>query len=168
MHSIVRTQKILTFMSLTGECWQQKHTQNAPSTKTVCDYLYGWIKKRSHTQKSHQNGEPQIHSWELRRINRSAHMLQITLQQNQIHYIHFLSTIPSSIPQISTAAKQTYKIQLPCNWCDYKIFLIFPSQKTIFQYFHDFSTPSCPLQILQKSQSCSSKLLAHKKNTKLK
>ena len=23
------------------------------STKTECDYLYGWIKKRSHTQKSH-------------------------------------------------------------------------------------------------------------------
>ena len=25
------------------------------STKTECDYLYGWIKKRSHIQKSHQN-----------------------------------------------------------------------------------------------------------------
>ena len=24
-----------------------------PSTKTECDYLNGWIKKRSHTQKSH-------------------------------------------------------------------------------------------------------------------
>ena len=32
---------------------QQKHTQHAPSTKTECDYLNGWIKKRSHTQKSH-------------------------------------------------------------------------------------------------------------------
>ena len=31
----------------------QKHTQHAPSTKTECDYLNGWIKKRSHTQKSH-------------------------------------------------------------------------------------------------------------------
>ena len=30
-----------------------KHTQHAPSTKTECDYLNGWIKKRSHTQKSH-------------------------------------------------------------------------------------------------------------------
>ena len=36
-----------------GECWQQKHTQHAPSTKMECDYLNGWIKKRSHTQKSH-------------------------------------------------------------------------------------------------------------------
>ena len=36
-----------------GECRQQKHTQHAPSTKTECDYLSGWIKKRSHTQKSH-------------------------------------------------------------------------------------------------------------------
>ena len=53
MHFIARTQKILTFMSLTGECRQQKHTQHAPSTKTECDYLNGWIKKRSHTQKSH-------------------------------------------------------------------------------------------------------------------
>ena len=53
MHFIARTQKILTFMPQTGECRQQKHTQHAPSTKTECDYLNGWIKKRSHTQKSH-------------------------------------------------------------------------------------------------------------------
>ena len=64
MHFIARTQKILTFMSLTGECRQQKHTQHAPSTKTECDYLNGWIKKRSHTQKSHpRSGEPQRYSW---------------------------------------------------------------------------------------------------------
>ena len=31
----------------------KRHTQHAPSTKTECDYLNGWIKKRSHTQKSH-------------------------------------------------------------------------------------------------------------------
>ena len=31
----------------------KKHTQHSPSTKTECDYLNGWIKKRSHTQKSH-------------------------------------------------------------------------------------------------------------------
>ena len=56
MHFIARTQKILTFMSSTGEWRQQKHTQHAPSTKTECDYLNGWIKKKkqlSHTQKSH-------------------------------------------------------------------------------------------------------------------
>ena len=53
MHFIARTQKILTFMSQTGEGRQQKHTQHAPFTKTECDYLNGWIKKRSHTQKSH-------------------------------------------------------------------------------------------------------------------
>ena len=53
MHFIARTQKILTFMSLTGECRQQKHTQHALSTKTECDFLQGWIKKRSHMQKSH-------------------------------------------------------------------------------------------------------------------
>ena len=38
---------------LEGECRQQKHNQHALSTKTECDYLNGWIKKRSHTQKSH-------------------------------------------------------------------------------------------------------------------
>ena len=53
IHFIARTQKILTFMSWAGECRQQKHTQHAPFTKTECDYLNGWIKKRSHTQKSH-------------------------------------------------------------------------------------------------------------------
>ena len=59
MHSIAWTQKILTFMSHTGEWWQQKYTQYAPSTKTEFDYLYGWIKifklSVSHMQKSHQN-----------------------------------------------------------------------------------------------------------------
>ena len=49
MHSIARTQKILTFMPYTGECRQQIHTQHAPSTKTECDYLYGWIKKKTVT-----------------------------------------------------------------------------------------------------------------------
>ena len=32
---------------------QQQKTQHAPSTKTECDYLNGWVQKRSHTQKSH-------------------------------------------------------------------------------------------------------------------
>ena len=50
MHSIAWTEMILTFMYQIGEC----HTQYAPSTKTECDYLNGWIKKRSHTQNSHQ------------------------------------------------------------------------------------------------------------------
>ena len=72
MHFIARTQKILTFMSWTGECRQQKHSQHAPSTKTECDYLNGWIKKRSHTLKSHpgerkkkkkkKNPEPPVQS----------------------------------------------------------------------------------------------------------
>ena len=66
VHSIARTQKILTFMPQPSECRQQKHTQHAPSTKTECDLIHGWIKKkrkekknnnkqkRSNTQKSHQ------------------------------------------------------------------------------------------------------------------
>ena len=48
MHSIARTEKILIFMFWMGECQEQKHP--APSTKMECDYLYGWIKKKSHTQ----------------------------------------------------------------------------------------------------------------------
>ena len=65
MHSIARTQKILTFMSLTGECRQQKHTQHAPSTKTECGYLSGWIKKRSPSQKiSPKMVNPSDIAWE--------------------------------------------------------------------------------------------------------
>ena len=46
-----------TFMSWMGECRQQKHTQHTPSTNTRCDYLCGWIKKRSHTQKFQRERE---------------------------------------------------------------------------------------------------------------
>ena len=63
MHSIAWIQKILTFMSQTGECQQQESTQHAPSTKTEYDCLSGWIKKWSPAQKSHRNGEHQIYSW---------------------------------------------------------------------------------------------------------
>ena len=63
MHFIARTQKILTFMSYTGECRQQKHTQHAPSTKTECDYLNGWIKKTvTYAKISPKSGEPQRYS----------------------------------------------------------------------------------------------------------
>ena len=55
MHSIARTQKILTCVSQLGGCRQQKHTQHAPSTKMEYDYLYGWIIKTVHTQTSHQH-----------------------------------------------------------------------------------------------------------------
>ena len=38
-----------------GECQQQKHTQYASSSmQTECDYLYGWIWKQLHMQKSHR------------------------------------------------------------------------------------------------------------------
>ena len=47
-----------------GECRKQKHTQHAPSTKTECDNLYGWIKKKKVTYEKKyknftQNSEPQ-------------------------------------------------------------------------------------------------------------
>ena len=44
-------------MSKAGECQQQKHTQHAPSTKMECDYLSGWIKKKSHKNPT-KNCEP--------------------------------------------------------------------------------------------------------------
>ena len=44
-HAFHRTQEIMMFMPYKGECWQQKHTHHALSTKTECDYLNGWIKK---------------------------------------------------------------------------------------------------------------------------
>ena len=45
----------------------KKHTQHAPSTKTECDYLNGWIKKRSHTQKSPPKWRtPEIYSYSWR------------------------------------------------------------------------------------------------------
>ena len=48
MHFIARTQKILTFRWMPAT---KKHTQHAPSTKTECDYLNGWI-KNGHIRKN--------------------------------------------------------------------------------------------------------------------
>ena len=63
-HFIARTQKILTFMSMMGECRQQKHTKHAPSTKMECDYLNGWIKKPvMYAKISPKSGEPHRYSW---------------------------------------------------------------------------------------------------------
>ena len=54
MHFIARTQKILTFMSYTGECRQQKNTPSThhPRRRNVTTLMVG-LKKQSHTQKSH-------------------------------------------------------------------------------------------------------------------
>ena len=49
------------------ECWQQKHTQQAPSTKTECDYRNGW-NKNSHLHKIlTQDGEPQRYIWAMQK-----------------------------------------------------------------------------------------------------
>ena len=45
MHYIAQPQKVLTFMSWTGECQQQIHIQHAPSAKRDYDYLHGWVKE---------------------------------------------------------------------------------------------------------------------------
>ena len=75
MHSITRTSKILTFMSLTGECWQQKHAQHAPSTRTKCDYLNGWIKNGYIHKNLTKTGEPQRSSCEHRTRTRRVFFL---------------------------------------------------------------------------------------------
>ena len=42
------------FHVLDGHGWMPAtKTQHVPSMKTECDYLNGWIEKRSHMQKSH-------------------------------------------------------------------------------------------------------------------
>ena len=66
----------MTFMPSMGECWQQKHTQHAPSTKMECDYLSGWI-RNSHIRKNlTQNCEPRDKGGECRR-RRRRWMMQI-------------------------------------------------------------------------------------------
>ena len=67
MHSITRTQKISTVMSKVGECRQQEHTQHAPSMKTECDCLFGWIRNGQIRKNLTQNDEPQRYIWEYRR-----------------------------------------------------------------------------------------------------
>ena len=41
-----------------------------PSTKTVCDYLCGWIRNGHIHKNLTKNGEPQRYSWEHRRRRR--------------------------------------------------------------------------------------------------
>ena len=60
MHSVARTQKILTFMSPTGECRQQKHTQHAPSTKMECKYLCGWVIKKKKKKVAYAKISPKM------------------------------------------------------------------------------------------------------------
>ena len=56
-------------MSKMGECRQQKqkHTQHAPSMKTECDYLNGWIKNGHIRKFLKQNGKPQRYSWRMQK-----------------------------------------------------------------------------------------------------
>ena len=51
---------------------EKNHTQDAPSTKMKCDYLYGWTRKKTKTKQKknghmrknlNQNAEPQRYSW---------------------------------------------------------------------------------------------------------
>ena len=67
MHFITRTQKDPDICILDGWMVATKTHRHAPSMKMECDYLCGWIKKWSLTQKSHPNCELQRYSWERRR-----------------------------------------------------------------------------------------------------
>ena len=56
LHTILvpRLNNTTTFLRSDPVQWLTKGFQAFPSsTKTECDYLYGWIKTQSHTQKSH-------------------------------------------------------------------------------------------------------------------
>ena len=63
-------------MSYTGECQQQKHAQHAPSTKTECDYLIGWIKNGHIRKNLTQNGEQQTYSWGTQKKKKNPLYLQ--------------------------------------------------------------------------------------------
>ena len=86
MHSIVRTQKSLTFISWTGECHQQNHTQSAPSTKTVCGYLYEWIKYCCILKILTKNGKPRRYCWKRRISRRRRRRVANYTKVNQYFY----------------------------------------------------------------------------------
>ena len=59
--------------ALDGWMLATKHTQHAPSMKTECDYLNGWI-KNSHIRKNlTQNDEPQKYSWGTQKKKKNMH-----------------------------------------------------------------------------------------------
>ena len=62
MHSIARTQKIPTFISLIGECRQQKHTRHAPSTKIrYLNVATSMVALRNgHHHHHHHHGGPSV------------------------------------------------------------------------------------------------------------
>ena len=68
MHSIVQTNPDIHVLA--GECWQQKHTQHAPSIKTECDCLNGWIKKVTYAKISPKMVNPRDIARERRRRRR--------------------------------------------------------------------------------------------------
>ena len=56
----------------------KKHTQHAPSTKTECDYLNGWIKKTvTYAKISPKSGEPQRYSWETQKKKKKVFLLRV-------------------------------------------------------------------------------------------
>ena len=81
--SIARAQKILVFMSQTGECQQQKHTQHAPSMKTECDYLSGWIKTVTFAKISPKIVNPRNIDGERRRRRRTIMSKYMMLQYHR-------------------------------------------------------------------------------------
>ena len=72
MHFIARTQKILTFMSWTGECRQQKHTPSThhPRRQNVTTLMVGLKKTVTYAKISPKSGEPQRYSWGTQKKNK--------------------------------------------------------------------------------------------------
>ena len=68
--------KNLVSAAIISNAEEEEDNQHAPSMKTECDYLNGWIKKRSHTQKSHPKlVNPRDIAGERRRRRRSLVLL---------------------------------------------------------------------------------------------
>ena len=121
MHSIAWTQKIPTFMSSMGECQQQKHTQHTPSMKTKCDYVWGWIRKCSHTQKSDLKWRTPEISWERRRRGRNPCISSLSLFYILHRLLHCLHPFPfSKISTLLSPSRETKKeeshVSMP-GWC---------------------------------------------------
>ena len=112
MHSIARTQKILTFMSKMGECLQQTYTQQCFIHEDgIRLHLWLYLKKKKNKQKTNKkkknghirkdltkNGETVRSTWDRRRRGRRRPLLEKGIREQAISvlpvyiltYIHFI------------------------------------------------------------------------------
>ena len=93
-----------------GRICSSKYT----STKMECDYLYGWIKKPSHTQKSHQSGEPQRYSWGTQKKKKTS--VCAATQRQKLHIKFSISpslstpTLGQPVPVLTLYCQQSGRV----------------------------------------------------------